>query len=104
MSAVPSINLDRRANPRTNINSQIKYWLTNNTSCNFGIVLNISQYGIALGLDQEIPTNSKLNVLMESEQKDEAPIEMITEIVRISKSFNDHAYSYGCKILEVKDF
>jgi len=104
MSALPCFNLDRRFSPRTNINSQIKYKLTGDSSFTSGLMLNISQFGLALSLDQKIPENTQLNVLMESDRKDEAPIEIFAEIVRTSKSSNEYAYTYGCIILEVKDF
>jgi len=104
MSVVPCFNLNRRFCTRTNINSQIKYKLTSDTSFTTGLMLNISQFGLALSLDQELPTNSQLNVSMESDRKDDAPIEIFAEIVRTSKSSNEYAYTYGCVILEVNDF
>ena len=104
MSALPNSNLDRRYYPRTLINSQVKYKLSDESTYNTGLMLDISQTGILIGSNHQLQTDTPITVMMESGQEDESPIEIAAEVIRIAEAFDSYDYTYGCMILDVKEF
>jgi len=104
MSKLSDNTTERRFSPRAPINSEIKYRLPDDTNLSSGILINVSQTGILIGLKHKLSGDTILTVLMESHLDDEPPVEISTEIIREASYCENHAYCYGCKIINVKDF
>jgi len=104
MSKTTDNTIDRRFSPRAPINGDIKYRLANANELSSGTLINLSQTGALLGLKHKVSEETVLTILMESHLDDEPPVEISTEIIRVATYCEDHAYCYGCKILDVKDF
>ena len=103
MTTSSAINLDRRSSSRAVINSQIKYKVKDQTSYCAGKLLDLSQTGVLLELRHKLPENTRISIITKVDDIDESPIEIIAEIVRQEITNDDH-YSYGCIILDVKNF
>lgn len=93
-------NLDRRSYHRAAINSQIKYKVDEGTSYCAGKLLDLSQTGVLLELRHRLPEDTRISIITKVDDIDEAPIEIIAEIVRQEITNDDH-YNYGCVILDV---
>ncbi|MCW8933586.1 MAG: PilZ domain-containing protein [Gammaproteobacteria bacterium] len=104
MSKLSDNIIEKRFSPRAAINGQIKYRLADESNLSSGILLNVSQTGALIGLKHKVPENTVLTILMESHLDDEPPVEISTKIIRTENDCEDHAYCYGCKIIDVKDF
>jgi len=104
MSIVSDSSKERRFSPRADINGEIKYRLPDDSNFSSGILINVSQTGVLISLKHKVPDDTVLTVLMESHLDDEPPVEISTEIIREASFSENHAYCYGCKILNVKDF
>ena len=103
MSVLPENDVEKRLYPRIAINGEAKYKLDKNAEYKNGMMINLSQNGVLICLDQELPTETRMTLLMQSDNDDEAPVEITIEIVRVVKRDNDGAHNYGCKILNIKD-
>lgn len=103
MTAILNTDFERRVSPRVPIDGQIKYRLDNESQFKPGMMIDISQSGVQVSLDQPLGINTRLTLLMESDRPDEEPIEIIAVIVRIADHSSKYAYSYGCMILDVND-
>lgn len=104
MSKLSNNVTERRFSPRASINGEIKYRLPDDSDFSSGILINVSQTGVLIGLKHEVPDDTVLTVLMESHLDDEPPVEISTAIIREASFCENHAYCYGCKIINVKDF
>jgi len=104
MSKISNSTKERRFSPRASINGEIKYRLPDDSNFSSGILINVSQTGVLIGLKHKVSDDAVLTVLMESHLDDEPPVELSTEIVREASFCENHAYCYGCKIIDVKDF
>ncbi len=100
MTALPKRIFDRRFYPRTLINGEISISSEQNTTCDKGLMLNISQTGVLIGTNNKLDIQTQLNLVMESERVDEAPIEILAEVIRTAEKSNECKYTYGCLILE----
>lgn len=103
MSTLSVKHLDRRNYPRAVINSQIKYKVSEGTSYCAGKLLDLSQTGALLELRHKLPEDTRISIITKADDIDEAPIEIIAEIVR-QEVTNDNHYHYGCIILDVINF
>jgi hypothetical protein len=66
-------------------------------------MINISQSGALISLDRELFIDTRIILLIESQQDDEPAIEITADIVRIADEPGPFACTYGCMILDVKD-
>ena len=103
MSAVAFNQPEQRVYPRVVINGEIKYKLSEDQPFNDAMMINISQSGLLISLDQQLDTDTRLTLLMESGKDDQSPIEIIAEVIRVADNNSDYAYDYGCTIVDVKD-
>jgi len=103
MTATPITDFERRVSQRVPIDGQIKYKLENETRFHTGMMIDISQSGVLISLNQPLTVNTRLSLLMESDNSGEPAIEICAVIIRIAEHASDYAYSYGCMILDVND-
>ena len=100
MTALPKRIFDRRFYPRTLINGDIKLTKSQDTSSEQALILNISQTGVLIGTNSKLDIQAQLNLKMESDREDEAPIEITAEVIRSAEESDECKYTYGCLILE----
>ena len=103
MSALPINDFDQRVFPRVAINGEVKYKLEKESEFHPGMMINISQTGALISLDQQLPTEARLTLVMEADRENQSPIEITAEVIRIAENSSEYAYNYGCMILDVKD-
>lgn len=97
--------LERRTSPRTLINSPVDFKLLDDKAYTTGNLIDISQTGVLISVDQKLLTNDKIKLVVKPDTETDSPIEITAYIVRTAESFNEHEdsrkYSYGCLIQSV---
>lgn len=101
MSTALDLNIDRRNHPRTLINSEVKYKLSDDAAYSTGQLIDLSQTGALIQLEHALYLNTQLSLTVET--NDEA-LEMILEVVRVADAVNYDQYTYGCVITDIIDF
>ena len=96
-------DLDRRNYPRTSINSEIIYKILGDEAFNIGALIDVSETGALINVDQQLAIDSHVNLVIASGNEDEASIKLTADIIREAKSSGDLAYTYGCMILDVEE-
>ena len=101
MESVPKTNVDRRHYSRTEIDSQVAYKLINDESYKDAVLVNISEAGALIGVNEKLDLDTQLYLLLESTEENEKPVQMLAEIIRSADSIDGYTYCYGCMILDV---
>ena len=101
MEPVPNTNIDRRYYNRTDIGCQVTYKPFNEENYKDAILVNISETGALIGVNEKLDLDSHLYLILESSDKDEQPIQMLAETIRTAETIDGYAYCYGCMILDV---
>ena len=103
MPQILTSDFERRVSPRVTINGELKYKLEGETDFREGVMLDLSQSGTLISLDQQLDIHTHLTLLIESDKDNEQPIEITAKIVRIANHNGKYYHTYGCMILDVKD-
>ena len=103
MPSILTTEFERRVSPRIAINGELKYKLDGEQAFREGIMLDLSQSGTRISLDQKLELNTCLTLLVESDRAGEPPIEITAKVVRIAQHNGRYYHTYGCMILDVKD-
>jgi len=101
MEPVHSNNLDRRYYNRTEIDCHVVYKLINDENHKDAVLVNISEAGALIGVNEKLDLGTHLYLLLEPAEENEQPIQMLSETIRSADTVDGYAYSYGCMILDV---
>lgn len=101
MEQSPQKNTDRRYYHRTDIGSPVAYKPYNDESYRDGILVNISETGALIGVNEKLELDTHLYLKMESGEENEPPIQMLAETIRVAEKLEGYEYCYGCMILDV---
>lgn len=97
-------NYDRRSSSRNTINGIVKFKCNDDTEFGKALIIDISQTGVLIGLDQQIGDETQVCLMLEDNSQYEGPIEIKANVVRLAKSLGDNCYTYGCKICDISGF
>jgi len=100
MEPAHSIKPDRRHYDRTDIDCHAVYKLINDDNYNAAVLVNISQAGALIGVNEKLDLGTQLYLLLESSEKADEPIQILSETIRSADTVDGYAYSYGCMILD----
>ena len=89
--------VDRRLETRVEWNGPVKYRPMQMDHFKTGILVNISDGGAMLWLNEDIPVGSEIEVLVQSEHAPE-PVHMYMHIVRIEEISREGYTGYACKL------
>lgn len=94
---------ENRSFERINIDHYIQYQISLDSEPKEGLLDNISASGALLWLREEIPINSRLHIIVHSEDPTELPLAINAVIVRLAGRRDDGCLGYGCEIVETED-
>ena len=101
MEPVHNTNVDRRYYTRTEIGCQVAYRRFNEEKYKEGVLVNISETGALIGVNEKLDLDTHLYLIIESAEEDEQPIQMLAETIRLADTVDGFDYCYGCMILDV---
>ena len=101
MDPVHTTNVDRRYYNRTEIDCQIVYKLVNEEIYKDAVLINLSEAGALIGVNEELELDTQLYLRLESTEENKQPIQMLAETIRSADAIDGYTYCYGCMILDV---
>jgi len=101
MEPVHKTNVDRRYYKRTGIDCHLVYKLIHEENYKDAVLVNISETGALIGVNEKLDLDTHLNLLLESTEENEQPIQMMAVTIRSADTIDGYAYCYGCMILDV---
>jgi hypothetical protein len=94
---------EKRSFERMNIDHHIRYQISMDSEPKEGFLGNASASGVLLWLREDIPIDSRLHIIVHSEDPAELPLSITAVIVRLAGQRDDGCLGYGCKIVETAD-
>ena len=73
----------------------------NEESYKDAVLVNISEAGALIGVNEKLDLDTQLYLLLESTEENQEPVQMLAEIIRSADSIDGYTYCYGCMILDV---
>ena len=103
MKPMPKQSEDRRYYERTEICSPVKYRLSEEDDYKEALLINISETGALIGVNEELGMDTHIYMKMESDEVNQQPIKILVDTVRNAETIEGYQYCYGCMILDVID-
>ncbi|MBT8438461.1 MAG: PilZ domain-containing protein [Gammaproteobacteria bacterium] len=101
MEPVHTTNVDRRNYNRTEIDCQVVYKLVNEETYKDAVLVNLSEAGALIGINEKLELDTQLYLQLESTEENQQPIKMLVETIRSADTTDGYSYCYGCMILDV---
>ncbi len=96
--------IDWRARSRVEIGSTTRYRVAGREQFEHGELGDLSAIGALIWTEEEIAIGTEISFLVESADPDEAPIEFVATVVRVTPEKNERMmFGYGCQITETKN-
>lgn len=92
--------VERRSNPRIDINGSMTYRTGNSDDIYQGQLENLSMQGARIWIDQELPTASQLQVRVETDDQEVAAMEFRATLIYTLPGRGKALFGYGCSIEE----
>lgn len=94
---IKTIERERRASPRIEINGELTYRTADSAQLRRGVLEEMSQGGALIWLGEELPASSRVSIRVESEI-DEGPLDFVATLLRRLPQRRQSLYGYGCTI------
>jgi len=94
---------ERRSSPRIYINGAMTYRIDDSAEIHQGEIENMSAGGMLVWIRQELTTETRLVIRVESEELAESSLELQATLLHELSDRKDGLYGYGCSIESITD-